>query len=86
MKAPPHAGGPIRTIHPTAETLQRLDPLPSVVTVKSGLASRDAFLRSGKWGAAGFRWDIPAPDPRMGTVVWATFSFDWAFYGWQSGH
>jgi hypothetical protein len=84
LKAPPHAGGPIRNIHPTAEALQRLYPLPSVVTVKSGLASRGAFLRSGKWGTSGFRLDMPAPDPRMGTVVWATMSFDWAFYGWQS--
>ena len=63
--------------------LQQLIPVQNIVTVKSGLASRGESVRNDS-GLSGFRWDIPAPDPSLGTVVWATLSFDWAFYSWLS--
>jgi hypothetical protein len=65
--------------------LQGLIPPANIVTVKSGSVSRGAspqpYIAP---GLGGFRWDVPAPDPSLGTVIWATISFDWAFYGWQS--
>jgi len=84
LKAPPSAGGPIRNIRASARVLQRLIPRPSIVSVKSGLVSRGANPQPYNIGAGGFSWDVPAPDPSYGTVVSATISFDWAFYGWQS--
>src|SRR5205807_7258527 len=64
---------------------QRLIPPTSIVSVKSGLVSRGEGPQPQiDIGGAGFAWDVPAPDPTLGIVVWATISFDWAFYGWQS--
>jgi len=89
LKAPPAAGGPIRHIHPTAKALRRLFPVTSFVTVKSGLVPRDPIILTRKIVAkgpyfGGFSWNIPAPDPSYGDIVWAAIAFDWAFYGWQS--
>jgi hypothetical protein len=85
LKAAPDAGGPILNIRPNPKVLQRLIPPSSIVTVKSGVISRGEGEQPYiDLGGAGFGWDVPAPDPNLGTVVWATISFDWAFYGWQS--
>src|SRR5260221_890072 len=87
LKAPLSAGGPLLNIRPSTRVLRGLIPHASIVSVKSGLVSRSASLQPFNiaTGLAGFAWDVPAPDPSLGTVVWATISFDWAFYGWQSG-
>jgi hypothetical protein len=85
LKAPPHAGGPIRDVRPSAKVLQGLIPPANIVSVKSGLVARtDSAQPYLGPGVAGFAWDVPAPDPSLGTCVWATISFDWAFYGGQS--
>jgi hypothetical protein len=84
LKAPPGAGGPIRNIHPSARVLQGLIPPLSAVLVKSGIVSRGEMLLRGRKRLPGFRWDVPAPDPSLGTVLWATLGFDWVFYSWRS--
>jgi hypothetical protein len=41
------------------------------------------MLRNSADGLAGWRFDVPAPDPHF-PVLWATISFDWQFYEWSS--
>jgi hypothetical protein len=86
LKAPPDSGGPIRNIHPSAKVLQRLIPPLNTVSVKSGIVSPSGTLLIGATGLSGFRWDVPAPDPSLGTVLWATLGFDWTFYSWRSDY
>jgi hypothetical protein len=67
LKAPPHAGGPIRDVRPSAKVLQGLIPPASIVSVKSGLVARtDSAQPYLGPGVAGFAWDVPAPgsEPR----------------------
>lgn len=86
LKAPPGAGGPIRNIHPSARVLQGLIPPLNAVSVKSGIVSRSGMPFLGAKRLPGFRWDVPAPDPSLGTVLWATLGFDWVFYSWRSNY
>jgi hypothetical protein len=52
------------------------------ISIESGLVNRGDALRSTA-DVAGFRFDVPAPDPTR-TVVWASLAFDWQFYEWTS--
>ena len=82
LKLPARAGGLLTNIRPSAKQLQQFIPPASIISVKSGIATRGQRLLTG--GLPGFRWDVPAPDPSLGTVVWMTLGFDWAFYTWRS--
>ena len=84
------AGGTIGPFHPTPTELQPLLPVRRVgadrrgtVRTRSGTVPRGPLVRNAADGLSGFRWDVPAPDPRW-TVLWASISFDWQFYSWRS--
>lgn len=84
MKAKPGAGGPLRSIRPSPAALQRFTPPGSAIAFDAGLATPVGPVPNEAWGLPGFRWTIPAPDPAK-TLVWATVSLEWTFYGWRYG-
>ncbi len=89
---PRPARRPLERFRASADELQTLVPKRPrgqadvrgwPLSIHSGVAGRSGFLRSNTDGLAGFRFDVPAPDPSL-TCLWATISFDWQFYDWSS--
>jgi hypothetical protein len=53
------------------------------VSLESGLVRRGPLAVNAADQLPGFRWDVPAPDPRR-RLAWAAIWFDWQFWRWYS--